>query len=313
MKLLLCIAAIILTIFKYLYIDFQDYRILVDNEQYFNLFNHYKNSDLRQLLFDQFSFIGAVEPITAFIFFINARYIPLNFIPLFLTCIIYVLLIINTKKINYIFLFYILFSFVGFYEFILFDVTHRLKIAFLVLLICITFTKSITNYILPVILCHASTILIFVPLFYKIKKKFTFIIIPSLILLLLIFELDLFYQFIYNKVNYFKLDFKILISSLLFLPFLFIVLIKYNKSVYLRALITIFLILFILYLIGRSRYFMLLYFTFIISYFVYGIKWPKLKPYNLRISDLVFFSFIMISLIKSYDVLLFYFSGKFFM
>ena len=172
MKFALCIVSIILLITKYYLLDFDDYKTLVDNEHYFSLFENYQASDVELILFDQFALIGAIEPLSAFVFYLCANSIIITKIPLFLTCLIYIFFIINTKRITFVFLLYLLFSFIGFYEFILFDVTHRLKVAYLVLLMCITFTKSITVLIIPVILSHASTILIFAPIFYKIKKSF---------------------------------------------------------------------------------------------------------------------------------------------
>ena len=113
------------------------------------------------------------------------------------------------------------------------------------------------------------------------------------------------------KLNFFVITdiifaFGIFLTALLLISTFYFERIKKIRIILFFAFIVI-----VLSMIGRSRYFMLLYFMIQYLYLFYDIKWQKFRGLKLNLGDLIFIIVSLISIIKADMVIKFFLSGHF--
>ena len=309
----LSLFSIFLLYTKYFLVIPGTYWETVDNSWYLLFFDRLRNVNLNDVIRTQFSAIGAIEPISAFYYFLMSKILLSKFIPAATSFLYMTLFIACLPKITiYTYLLVSLYSF-GFYEFILFDVAHRLKIAGIVFLIIIFLNKNkVFSFLWLPALAHLSTTLIIFPMYIysKLSARIGFAVFFVLLIYGLL-QVPITAKFLSNKFGFFDFSgLNIIIASLLSTMILFSTFF-FERLKRLRLIIFIFFVVLILLLIGRSRYFMLLYFMFQYLYIFFNINWYKFRGTKLNLGDLIFVVGSGVSIYKSEMVFKFFLTGYF--
>lgn len=301
--------SLVVKLYEFSLLNYQNY---FTNQHYFNLINEiylYPDLNLNTLMHISSVFIASPEPILGIFYLILSKLFSPN-ITFYISSLSYQFLIIVVyKNINssnlkfYNFILYCLPFLLGFYEFVLISLTHRLKISICFFIFFLIFSKKkmialshLTLFLM--LISHISSVL-YLPLlliFFIYKDKIIFQIVRN-VALIYIFSLSIllfsetFEVYILLKKIYEYLSYEYLIN----LCFLFFILLitnffyleKFFKIKKINYFSFFLIIAFCIQIIGTSRYLMLLYFFFYyITLFYYsntGITLNNLikKPYYL--------------------------------
>ena len=298
---------------KYMILISDSYWKIVDNEWYYLYYQRLRVAAWSEIISVQFDSIGAIEPLSAVFYktlsyFVNPREIP------FFSSLIYTLLFISIPRRNTMqFFVYFPFIYLGFYEFILFDITQRLKVAAILCLFCLLFLrKRIHRWIWLPLTAHLSVIFVMIPVTFFANKSIRFsYVIMGLVLILATYNDPLVGRFLENKLNFFSSMKPYLTYTYFLLPLSIGLYLSFGTSSCLRGIALIIFITLIFVILGRSRLLMLFYFLFIYVYFFTCYQFPKFKGFKYDTGDILFCSFLFVNFAKSWLVVQFYLNGTF--